>query len=204
MLVAARRGNQDSVQQHIGALPPYNHIIRDPAGQGHLPFGICRVVPASADIAVPVPSATSPRRSRIYNAKRRYRLFVGKLLKQNYREILHDAEPGFITFVQIFGDLVTFNPHMTAVDGGNAGNAGRLYGCSRLITSGTSNPAITGRRNGPYTLRPVRRSVGYAVHRSGPSQRRLNVLATAGGEKCGLRRAGLKFMSATRKSPDRH
>jgi len=25
-----------------------------------------------------------------------------------------------------------------------AGYAGRLYGCSRLITSGTSNPAITG------------------------------------------------------------
>ena len=51
---------------------------------------------------------------------------VGELLKQNYREVLPDGEPGFIAFVQTFDDLVTFNPHMTAMDGGNAGNAGAI------------------------------------------------------------------------------
>ena len=37
---------------------------------------------------------------------------IGSLLTQNYKEILTDSTPGFITFVQTFGDLVTFNPHI--------------------------------------------------------------------------------------------
>ena len=44
---------------------------------------------------------------------------IGKRLKQTYREILPDGEAGFIAFVQTFGDLVTFNPHVhvLAADG---------------------------------------------------------------------------------------
>jgi len=44
---------------------------------------------------------------------------IGKLLTQNFREVLPDGAPGFITFVQTFGDLVTFNPHIyvLAADG---------------------------------------------------------------------------------------
>lgn len=37
---------------------------------------------------------------------------IGKRLKLNYREVLKEGDPGFITFVQTFGDLVTFNPHI--------------------------------------------------------------------------------------------
>ena len=37
---------------------------------------------------------------------------AGRLLTQHYREVLPDGAPGFITFVQTFGDLVTFNPHI--------------------------------------------------------------------------------------------
>ncbi len=36
------------------------------------------------------------------------------------------SQPAFILYVQTFGDLATFNPHMTAIDGGNAGNAGAI------------------------------------------------------------------------------
>jgi hypothetical protein len=37
---------------------------------------------------------------------------AGRLLTQHYREVLPDGAPGFITFIQTFGDLVTFNPHI--------------------------------------------------------------------------------------------
>jgi len=43
---------------------------------------------------------------------------IGKRLKQNYREVLKEGEPGFITFVQTFGDLVTFNPHIHVLAAG--------------------------------------------------------------------------------------
>ncbi len=44
---------------------------------------------------------------------------VAKLLKKNYREASPEADPGFILFVQTFGDLVNFHPHVhvLAVDG---------------------------------------------------------------------------------------
>ncbi len=46
-----------------------------------------------------------------------------ELLKTGFKAIEPRGQPAFILYVQTFGDLVTFNPHMTAMDGGNAGNA---------------------------------------------------------------------------------
>jgi hypothetical protein len=40
---------------------------------------------------------------------------VGRLLTEAYREADPDAQPGFILFVQTFGDLVTFHPHIHAL-----------------------------------------------------------------------------------------
>jgi hypothetical protein len=50
----------------------------------------------------------------------RYRLgelcrIVGRLLSEAYREADLDGQPGFILFVQTFGDLVTFHPHIHAL-----------------------------------------------------------------------------------------
>jgi hypothetical protein len=79
---------------------------------------------------------TLPKLLRHYFHRRAYLgelcRMIGKRLKQNYREVLKEGEPGFIAFVQTFGDLVTFNPHMIAMDGGNAGNAGAIT-CPRSL-----------------------------------------------------------------------
>jgi hypothetical protein len=59
---------------------------------------------------------TLPKLLRHYFHRRAYLgelcRMIGKRLKQNYREVLKEGEPGFIAFVQTFGDLVTFNPHI--------------------------------------------------------------------------------------------
>jgi hypothetical protein len=83
-------------------------------------------------ILAPVPHRqfvfTLPKMLRPYFHHRAYLgqlcRIIGKLLKQNYQAILPDGEPGFITFVQTFGDLVTFNPHIhvLAADGVFMGN----------------------------------------------------------------------------------
>jgi hypothetical protein len=88
----------------------------------------------AGEVLAPVPHRqfvfTLPKLLRLFFHRRAYLgelcRMIGKRLKQNYREILPAGEPGFITCVQTFGDLVTFNPHMTAMDGGNAGNAGAI------------------------------------------------------------------------------
>lgn len=72
------------------------------------------------EILAPVPHRqyvfTLPKLLRPYFHHRPYLgklcRIAGILLKQNYHEILPDGKPGFITFVQTFGDLVTFNPHI--------------------------------------------------------------------------------------------
>jgi len=40
---------------------------------------------------------------------------VGRLLSEAYQEADPDGQPGFILFVQTFGDLVTFHPHIHAL-----------------------------------------------------------------------------------------
>jgi len=40
---------------------------------------------------------------------------VGRLLSEAYRAADPDGQPGFILFVQTFGDLVTFHPHIHAL-----------------------------------------------------------------------------------------
>jgi len=40
---------------------------------------------------------------------------VGRLLTEAYRAADPDGQPGFILFVQTFGDLVTFHPHIHAL-----------------------------------------------------------------------------------------
>jgi hypothetical protein len=40
---------------------------------------------------------------------------VGHLLTEAYREADPDGQPDFILFVQTFGDLVTFHPHIHAL-----------------------------------------------------------------------------------------
>jgi hypothetical protein len=72
------------------------------------------------EVLAPVPHRqfvfTLPKRLRPFFHRRAYLgelcRMIGKRLKQNYREMLPAGEPGFITFVQTFGDLVTFNPHI--------------------------------------------------------------------------------------------
>jgi hypothetical protein len=40
---------------------------------------------------------------------------VGRLLTDAYREADPDGQPGFILFVQTFGDLIAFHPHIHAL-----------------------------------------------------------------------------------------
>ncbi len=63
-----------------------------------------------------LPCATSHQRHRWGELCR----IVGRLLSEAYREADPDGQPGFFLFVQTFGDLVTFHPHIHALvtDGG--------------------------------------------------------------------------------------
>jgi hypothetical protein len=40
-------------------------------------------------------------------------------ISTGFKAIGPRGQPTFIAYVQTFGDLVTFNPHMTAMDSGN-------------------------------------------------------------------------------------
>jgi hypothetical protein len=57
------------------------------------------------------PCATTHQRHRLGELCR----IVGHLLTEAYREADPDGQPGFILFVQTFGDLVTFHPHIHAL-----------------------------------------------------------------------------------------
>jgi hypothetical protein len=101
------------------------------------------------NVLVPVPHRqyvfALPRLLRPWFRHDRARLgklcqLVALLLVQGYQTLDPRGRPGFMLYVQTFGDLVTFNPHMTARDGGNAGNAGAIT-CHALVADGVFYPA---------------------------------------------------------------
>jgi len=57
------------------------------------------------------PCATTHQRHRLGELCR----IVGRLLTEAYREADPYGQPGFILFVQTFGGLVTFHPHIHAL-----------------------------------------------------------------------------------------
>jgi transposase-like protein len=64
-----------------------------------------------------------PKLLRPYFRQRRERLgtlcqIIAQLLLQGFRTMAPEGRPGFILYVQTFGDLVTFNPHVHALVGG--------------------------------------------------------------------------------------
>jgi hypothetical protein len=68
---------------------------------------------------------TVPRLLRPFFARRREWLgelcrIAARLLSQSHAEVLPGAKPGLILFVQSFGDLVNFNPHVHVLAAGGA------------------------------------------------------------------------------------